>query len=161
MVSSLVLLLIGIIFKDSNARKWTETLISTILISTMTSMMFPLMFLWIAELFPTKIRGLSTAVILFLGKLLGGLAPLFSSICEKHGIHVLVGCSSIGIFSLLATGYMRETYDPSIEDAEKYRIRTNTGTSFSVKLSPPVASKNRKISKQNSNKNNEQDLNMR
>ena len=82
----------------------------------MTSMMFPLMFLWIAELFPTKIRGLATAVILFLGKLLGGFAPLLSDLCERYSIHVLVGCSAIGVLSLVATGYMRETYDPTADN---------------------------------------------
>ena len=116
MISAFLLLMIGILMTHSEARKWVESLISTLLISSMTSMMFPLMFLWIAELFPTNIRGLATAVILFLGKLLGGFAPLLSDLCERNSIHVLVGCSTIGILSLIATSYMRETYEAETDE---------------------------------------------
>jgi fucose permease len=124
MGASFVLLMIGIFMEQSEMRKWIESLISTILISAVTSMMFPLLFLWTAELFPTKIRGLASAVILFVGKLFGGLAPLLSNLCDKFGIHVLVGCSAIGLFSLIATSYLDETYNPNecSSSSNRYRI---------------------------------------
>lgn len=130
--SAITLFLIGLFVPHSEIRKWLESLISTVLISSLTSMMFPLLFLWIAELFPTQIKGLASAFILFMGKLLGGLAPILSHICEKNGIHVLVGCCSIGFVSVFATGYLRETYDPHAGDEDEFKIKPSGSGKFIV-----------------------------
>ena len=130
--SAVALFLIGLLMPHSEFRKWLESLISTVLISSLTSMMFPLLFLWIAELFPTQIKGLASAFILFMGKLLGGLAPILSHICEKNGIHILVGCCSIGFISVFATEYLRETYDPHAGDEDDFRIKPSASQKFVV-----------------------------
>jgi len=130
--SAITLFLIGLFVPHSDIRKWLESLISTVLISSLTSMMFPLLFLWIAELFPTQIKGLASAFILFMGKLLGGLAPILSHICERNGIHVLVGCCSIGFISVFATGYLRETYDPHAGDEDEFKIKPSGSGKFIV-----------------------------
>ena len=122
-ISAVVLFIIGLVVPHSDTRKWVETLISTVVISSLTSMMFPLLFIWIAELFPTQIKGLASAFILFMGKLLGGLAPILSHVCEQNGIHVLVGCCSIGFISVFATGYLRETYDPYAGEEGNFKIK--------------------------------------
>lgn len=145
--SAIVLFLIGLFVPHSDARKWIETLISTVLISSLTSMMFPLLFLWIAELFPTQIKGLASAFILFMGKLLGGLAPILTHICEKNGIHILVGCCSIGFISVVATGYLRETYDPHAGEEDQFKIKPTGSGKFVV-----AAPKHKKLGKKKQRK---------
>lgn len=88
---------------------WTETFFSTFFISTITSALFPLLFLFTSELFPTKIRGLANALVLFFGKLVGTLTPFVVQYCEKKDIHILVGCGALVFISLPATYLLEET----------------------------------------------------
>lgn len=88
---------------DSSVILFLQTIISTCLLASIMSASFPLIFLYISELFPTETRGLASALILFFGKMVGALAPFLSSYSQKMGLHILVGCCIPVVFSLPLT----------------------------------------------------------
>lgn len=94
---------------DSDLIGFLETIISTCVLATINSAQFPILFAYISELYPTKMRGLANAIILFTGKLFGALAPFMENIGLEYGYHVLVGCSSFLVFSLPLSFFIKET----------------------------------------------------
>jgi len=95
--------------KQTERQMFLETVISTCWMAVINSAQFPLLFLSISELFPTRVRGLANAMVLFTGKLLGAASPLLGNMSVDHGFHVLCGCSVIVLVSLPASFLVKET----------------------------------------------------
>lgn len=98
---------------DASKKNWIleilETLVSTFGMSLINSAQFPLFFAYISEMFPVRMRGLANAVVLFLSKLGGSLAPEISLRSKRLNLHVLSGCSFITFLSLPLSFLLKET----------------------------------------------------
>lgn len=99
--------------EDQYWMKILKIVTSTGLIATFMSMMFPLTFIYTAELFPAESRGTASAIIYSLGKLIGSTAPFLDSISKGFGMHVLVGCGAFLIISLPLAFTLEETASKS------------------------------------------------
>lgn len=108
LLCTIILFLLSFFFKNSKTALFLETIISTCFLSFITSASFPLLFLYISELFSPENRGLVSALVLFFGKIFGALAPVLSKISQKMGIHILVGCAVPVFFSLPLTFFFLE-----------------------------------------------------
>lgn len=86
-----------------------QTVVSTLLMASVMSALFPLFFIYITEAFPTEVRGTANALVLFTAKLIGSASPLLLEFSQQMGVHVLVGCAVIGLVSFPITFCMRET----------------------------------------------------
>lgn len=111
-----VLLLLGavilsVLSKETQTSlvQFEQTITSTCLMATIMSAIFPIFFIYITEIFPTEVRGTANAIVLFMAKLAGSLAPILESFSVSLGFHILVGCSVIVLASLPMTFFMRET----------------------------------------------------
>lgn len=89
--------------------RFLETVLSTCVIATVNSAQFPILYSYVSEIYPTKIRGLANAMILFFGKLFGALAPFMENISLNLGFHVLVGCSALLVVSIPMSFTIKET----------------------------------------------------
>jgi hypothetical protein len=63
-----------------------------------------------SELFPTRMRGVANALILFLSKMIGSFAPILSTMSKDRGYHILCGCSALVVISLPLSFFIDETY---------------------------------------------------
>lgn len=88
---------------------FTQSLVSTLLMASVMSALFPLFFIYITEAFPTEVRGTANALVLFSAKLIGSASPLLLQLSQDLGVHVLVGCALIGTLSFPLTFCMKET----------------------------------------------------
>lgn len=88
-----------------------ETIVSTCIMAAINSAQFPLFFNYVAELFPTRMRGVANAVILFLAKMIGSFAPFVSTYSKNKGYHILVGCSAVVLISLPLSFFVKETFE--------------------------------------------------
>jgi hypothetical protein len=104
---------------DSEFIELMETIVSTCIMAAINSAQFPLFFNYNAELFPTRMRGVANAVILFASKMIGSFAPFVATMSKNHGFHILVGCSSVVLLSLPFSFLIKETFEDSSEDGEK------------------------------------------
>ena len=97
--------------RDSNSSdvKFQQTAVSTLLMPTVISAVFPLFYIYITEVFPSEVRGTANATILFLARLVGSFAPFFESLSEHFNVHILVGCSLLVFVSLPLSLGMKET----------------------------------------------------
>ena len=77
---------------------------------------FPILYGYIAELFPVEIRGLSSALIIFIGKISGPLALLITTICNAWRIHVISGLSIFVVLCLPLSFFLEETLVIEEED---------------------------------------------
>lgn len=103
-------ILIGLSFlENTDWVKLAKTGVSAFFIGALMSASFPILFLMIAELFPTEIRGFSNAVILFFGKIAAASAPFLSKLSKDYGFHILVGCSSIVLVTIPLNFFLPET----------------------------------------------------
>lgn len=107
------------LFEKSKVVLLLQTFFSTFFIASLTSAQFPLIFLYISELFPTNVRGVANAIILFFGKLVGTLTPFLIDFCEKRKIHILVGCGILVFLSFPCTFLLDETLEE--EGKSEYR----------------------------------------
>ena len=97
-----------------------KTIMSTFWMATLNSAQFPILYTYINELFPVKIRGLANALILFTAKLMGALAPIFGALSTDMGFHLLFGCSFFVIFSLPVSFLIKETFvEPVSQKGDK------------------------------------------
>lgn len=109
LLGAIILIILSKIFEDNDLNKLLKTIISTCLIATVNSAQFPILFAYISEIYPTKMRGLGNALVLFSGKLLGALAPFMENFSIDYGLHVLVGCSSFLVVSIPLSFFVKET----------------------------------------------------
>jgi len=65
--------------------------------------------MYVTELFPTRMRGLANAVVLFASKMIGALAPVLCTLSKKAGYHVLCGCSILVLLSIPCSFLIKET----------------------------------------------------
>ena len=62
-----------------------------------------------SELFPTRMRGLACAIILFFGKMLGSVAPFLATMSKNHNLHIVCGCSVVLLISIPLSFCIDET----------------------------------------------------
>lgn len=112
--------------EQTKEEKFFETVVSTCWMAVINSAQFPILFLYISELFPTEIRGLANALVLFTGKLLGALSPLLGTLSTSRGYHVLCGCSLFVLLSLPLSFFIKETLIDSSEVGDEYVLAKKT-----------------------------------
>lgn len=86
-----------------------QTIVSTFIIAVVNSANFSLFFMYVTELFPTRMRGLANAVVLFASKMIGAFAPMLCTLSKKAGYHVLCGCSLLVLLSIPCSFFIKET----------------------------------------------------
>lgn len=109
LVAALLLAYLSGIQKESDFNGLLQTIISTCVMATVNSAQFPIFFAYVSEIYPTRMRGLANALILFTGKLIGATSPFMESLSLDYGVHVLVGCSAFLLLSLPLSFLIKET----------------------------------------------------
>lgn len=72
------------------------------------------MFNYFSEMFPTKIRGLTSGILVFSGRFSNTLAPTLEFIAERSNVHPLVIGSIPCVFGLIASFVLPETLNKSL-----------------------------------------------
>ena len=90
--------------------------------ASVMSSCFPILYTYMAELFPVEIRGLSSAIIIFIGKISGPLALLITTLCNNMKIHVISGLSIFVIVCLPLSFFLKETLVIEEEDKAGDRV---------------------------------------
>ena len=63
----------------------------------------------VAEMFPVELRGLATSIIQCSGCLIQVLTPWLCALSKHWETHYMVGCSLVGVVSLVLTFFLKET----------------------------------------------------
>ena len=111
MAGAVMLFSLSRMMDQTDAVRLSQTLISTCIMASVMSALYPIFFIYISEVFPTEVRGTANAIILLLAKLIGSSAPLFEYYSVNNGVHVLVGCSLLVLIALPITCGNRETLE--------------------------------------------------
>lgn len=110
-------------FEDSEKIRIMRAAVSTLILTVINSAQFPIFFAGLSEMFPSKLRGVSNALILFLCKMTGSFSPYLSTLAKNNGYHIMVGCCLFTIISLpltfLQTETLKEKSDLDDSDAEE------------------------------------------
>ena len=88
------------------------------MLAAFNSAWFPIFFNYISELFPTRMRGMANAIILFSGKMIGSFAPILATLSKNRGFHVLCGCSLMLLISLPLSFCTDETFIDASENSD-------------------------------------------
>lgn len=96
-------------YDDSDFIRIMRLAVSTLILTVVNSAQFPIFFSSLAELFPSKLRGTSNAIILFLSKLAGSFSPYLSTIAKNNGFHIMCGCCLLSVIALPVTFFQTET----------------------------------------------------
>jgi len=115
--------------KDTELIRIMKIGVSTCILAAINSCQFVFFYTYISELFPTKIRGIANALILFTSKMIGSLSPFAEAFSKNYNLHILVGCAAVTVFSLPLSFFIKETLvevndDP--EDPEDYETINQT-----------------------------------
>lgn len=97
------------LMENTGKVKLMKTIVSTCILTVVNAGQFPFFYAGLSELFPTRVRGTSNALILFLCKMMGSFAPFLSSFAQNRGYHIMVGCSALTILALPLTFLQVET----------------------------------------------------
>lgn len=86
------------------------------LIKIVNAAQFSLMFNYVAEIFPSSIRGLASGLIVCISRMSNCLAPVIENISDKTGIHPLAISAIPAIWGLLATCILPETFAQNLKN---------------------------------------------
>jgi len=86
-----------------------DTVVSTCILAVVNSCQFVFLYTYISELFPTHIRGIANALVLFTAKMIGSLSPFMEGFSKDFGLHIMVGCSVMTVVSLPLSFFIDET----------------------------------------------------
>ena len=120
-LSGIVVLFYTSRLKKTASVKLLETIVSVCVIGTFMNSLFVLLFVYTSELFPTKMRGLANAIVLFTGKILGSFSPYLITWTLDRGYHMAVGCGLIVLLSLPLSLGLRETLVEEDSEVKKSR----------------------------------------
>ena len=120
-LSGILILMYTSKLKKTASVKLLETIVSVCVIGTFMNSLFVLLFVYTSELFPTKMRGLANAIVLFTGKILGSFSPYLITWTIDRGYHMAVGCGLIVFLSLPLSLGLRETLVEEDSLAKKER----------------------------------------
>lgn len=96
-------------YEDTPLIRLIKSSLSAGVISVVISAQYPIVCSSMSEMFPSRLRGLSSALILFLSKVIAAFAPYFCSFAKNRGYHVMVGCSVITLVALILSLFQTET----------------------------------------------------
>lgn len=96
-------------YEDSDIIRILRLGVSTLILTVINAAQFPIFFAGLSELFPSKLRGTSNAIILFLCKMTGSFSPYLSTYAKDHGYHIMVGCCVLTLIALPVTFFQSET----------------------------------------------------
>jgi MFS family permease len=114
----IILIAAGLLFvlsgmPDSDLVRWLKLIVSTCIIAVVNSCQFVFLFAYISELFPTKIRGMANALVLFSSKMIGSFSPMIETFAKNKNLHIMVGCSVVTLISLPLSFFISETLKQS------------------------------------------------
>lgn len=95
--------------EETNIIKYAKAFISIFVLGFFNAAIFPLLFSFISELFPTRVRGIAFAFITFLGRFGGSYAPFLAQLSKDSGYHVMCGCASLTAVSFPMIFFLQET----------------------------------------------------
>ena len=95
--------------------------------------------MYLAEVFPTKIRGSSSAIVILASKLIGSTAPYLETLSKNLGFHIINGLSLFTLVSIPFCVFLPETLGKSEQEKEAEsvvlmgkEIKNRTSRTFSV-----------------------------
>ena len=106
---ALVLLVLS--FFEFTGKNLVTSLISTIWINVFVSAHFGVVYMLVAESFPTDFRGLAGATMSFFGNICGSSVPYLIQISKSLNLHVMVGCSIPSVIAICFIFLQHETFD--------------------------------------------------
>ena len=95
--------------------------------AAINSVQFVFFFAYISENFPTRIRGLANALILFSAKMFGAFYPFFKNWSLGRDLHIMCGCCLLTLISLPLTFFGKETLVLKSELDEVTELRAGIG----------------------------------
>ena len=102
--------LLGLSFvKKTDIVSYLNTGISTVVIGTGIAILYSIFYLYFVELFEVGLRATSNSMIIFVSNCVSILLPYLSNLCQNYGIHVMVGCSVVGLISFPLTFTLKNT----------------------------------------------------
>ena len=105
-----------------------QSLISICWVGTLNNFQFALYFIYIAEIFPSEIRGVCCSIVFLVAKVLSSAAPFIGKLSQLMGGHLVNGLIIIYVFSIPAAFFLPETLGLSEKEKGKkiYRSRTQS-----------------------------------
>ena len=88
---------------------YLQTVVSSVFCGMGFSMLFPIFFLYLSELFPIDLRGSANSIILLMSNAISTVVPILASESQKLKLHFLVGCSVVCIISIPVNFCLKES----------------------------------------------------
>ena len=98
--------------KDPVLGKWLFSL--TCIMRVTNDIGFCLLFNYLAELFPTKIRAFTSGLMVYAGRMTNTLGPSIMLLSDKSGIHPCFICSIPCFFGLISSYLLPETLNQKL-----------------------------------------------
>ena len=86
-----------------------QAFLTTAVVGGSMFVMYMPYYLYLSELFPVDLRGSANSVVSLSFNVLATATPFFCRLATDLGLHFLVGCSLVGVCSVVVTFFLKET----------------------------------------------------
>lgn len=95
--------------KEKAFVKYSIAFVNIIVLGFLNCACFSLIYSYISELFPTRIRGMANSLTLFLGRIAGSFAPYLGTLAKDNGFNIMVGCGLTAFLCFPLLFFLDET----------------------------------------------------
>lgn len=106
---SVIILLIISKQEKTEGKETLKLILSVFVIGFCNGACFPLIFIFICEVFPTRIRGIASGIVFTVARTTSLYAHIISNLATDNGYHVICGCAATTLISFPLLFCLKET----------------------------------------------------